>query len=420
MRRTTMGIMAAAAALAGGVLAGGGPVAAQEKKLTLFTWNLPIYEEKFRGWIQDFKELHPDFTVEWLDKKGTEWPTFYQTQVVAGTPPDILDIQGALWVEYADAGQLLDLTPYLEKEPDVRAEYNPEALKFWEYEGKQYMLPWYFSKSLLIYNKKLFEEAGLDGPPEDLDQLLDAAQRIAESGEGRTGFITLNFDWLYWPIFASQGIELLNEDMTEAAFNTPETVELVRKLAEATRSGAINNISWTGRWVEPNNAFATGDIGMYQAHGAALFWVASNAEWVSDDTVGVVPFPGGWGTPNGHGLGISSATEHPDAAWDFIKIATNDKWQTTMADTFTILTVNESVDEDLIGGLRADEPLKAETLELSLANMDKATGNWVTPRDAAIKEAFWPEIQAALLGQKDPEEAVAAAESKVNRVLRRR
>ena len=52
--------------------------------------------------------------------------------------------------------------------------------------------------------------------------------------------------------------------------------------------------------------------------------------------------------------------------------------------------------------------------------MDKATGNWVTPKDAAIKDAFWPEIQAALLGQKDPQEAIDAAESKVNRVLRRR
>ena len=51
--------------------------------------------------------------------------------------------------------------------------------------------------------------------------------------------------------------------------------------------------------------------------------------------------------------------------------------------------------------------------------MDKATGNWVTPKDAAIKEAFWPEIQAALLGQKDPQEALDDGRGKVNRVLRR-
>lgn len=63
--------------------------------------------------------------------------------------------------------------------------------------------------------------------------------------------------------------------------------------------------------------------------------------------------------------------------------------------------------------------MKAETLRLSLANMDKATGNWVTPLDAKIKDAFWPEIQAALLGQKSPKDALEQADRKVSRLLRR-
>jgi ABC-type glycerol-3-phosphate transport system substrate-binding protein len=410
-------LVAALGALIGATILAPGAMA-QDKKLTLLTWNLPIYEEKFRGWIADFKELHPDFEVELLDKKGTEWATFYQTQLIAGTAPDIIDVQGMLWAEYAADDGLVDLTPYLEKEPEIKDRFNQEGMTLWQYDGKQYMLPYYFSKTLMVYNKKLFEEAGLDGPPDSFDAVLDDAKKIAATGEGRSGFITLNFDWLYWALFAMNGVELLNEDMTEAAFNTPEMLDTLTKLAEATTSGAINNISWTGRWVEPNNAFATGDIGMYQGHGAALFWIAGKADWVNQDTLGVVAWPGGWGVPNAHGFGISSSTKYPDEAWDFIKIATSDKWQTVMADTFTILTLNKAVDQALIEGL--DDPLKAETLELSLANMDKATGNWVTPKDAAIKEAFWPEIQAALLGQKDPQEAIDAAESKVNRVLRRR
>jgi ABC-type glycerol-3-phosphate transport system substrate-binding protein len=390
----------------------------QEKKLTLLTWNLPIYEEKFRGWIADFKELHPEFEVEWLDKKGTEWATFYQTQLVAGTAPDIIDVQGMLWAEYAADDGLVDMTPYLEAEPEVRERFNQDGLTLWQYEGKQYMLPYYFSKTLMVYNKTLFEEAGIAGPPTSFDELLDAAEKTAATGDGRSGFVTLNFDWLYWALFAMNGVELLNEDMTEAAFNTPEMVDTLTKLAAATTSGAINNISWTGRWVEPNNAFATGDIGIYQGHGAALFWIAGKAEWVSKDTLGVVEWPGGYGVPNAHGFGISSSSAWPDEAFDFVKIATSDKWQGTMADTFTILTLNKNVDEALIAGL--DDELKSETLRLSLANMDKAVGNWVTPKDALLKEAFWPEIQAALLGQTDPQEAVDAAESKVNRALRRR
>ncbi|MEZ5838632.1 MAG: sugar ABC transporter substrate-binding protein [Geminicoccaceae bacterium] len=395
----------------------GGAAQAQEKKLTLLTWNLPIYEEKFRGWIADFQQLHPDFTVEWLDKKGTEFGAFYQTQLAAGTAPDIIDVQGMLWAEYAANDGLVPLDPYLEKEPDVAARYNKDGMQLWNYGNHQYMLPYYYSKTLMVYNKKLFEEAGISTPPSNFDELLDAAYRIKDSGDGRTGFITLNFDWLYWSIMAMNGIELLNADMTEAAFNTPDMVALVERLAKATTDGAINNISWTGRWVEPNNAFAAGDIGMYQGHGAALFWILGKADWANADTLGVTEWPGGWGVPNAHGLGISASTAYPDEAFDFIKIALNEKWQTTMAENFTIITLYNDVDQALIEGL--DDPLKKATLELSLANMDKQTGAWVTPLDARIKDAFWPDLQAALLGQRDAAEAIADAERKVNRVLRR-
>jgi ABC-type glycerol-3-phosphate transport system substrate-binding protein len=197
------------------LLAAPGIVLAQ-KKLTLLTWNLPIYEEKFRGWIADFKELHPDFEVEWLDKKGTEWGTFYQTQLVAGTAPDIIDVQGMLWAEYAANDGLVDLTPYLEKQPEVADRFNQDGMKLWQYQGKQYMLPYYFSKSLMIYNKKLLGEAGLEGPPGSFDEIIDYSQKLAATGDGRSGFITLNFDWLVWPLFAMNGVELLKEDQSAA------------------------------------------------------------------------------------------------------------------------------------------------------------------------------------------------------------
>ena len=70
------------------VIAETDPAEAQ-KKISVLTWNIPVYKEKIDGWIADFKQLHPDVQVEWLDKKGTEWATFYQTQVVGGVAPDI-------------------------------------------------------------------------------------------------------------------------------------------------------------------------------------------------------------------------------------------------------------------------------------------------------------------------------------------
>ena len=46
----------------------------------------------------------------------------------------------------------------------------------------------------------------------------------------KSGLMTLNFDWLYWPLFAMNGVELLAPDgMTEAAFNTPAAVKTLTR-----------------------------------------------------------------------------------------------------------------------------------------------------------------------------------------------
>ena len=169
------------------------------RKLSYLTWNIADQEQLFKEEFADFRSANAGVEIEWLDKKGTELPAFYQTQLVAGTAPDVVDLQGAIWVEYAASGALLDLTPYLKKEPEVAKLFNPDYLASWQYQGKNYMLPFYVAKTLLYYNKTIFKEAGLSGPPQSFDELLTNAQKMAK-GE-KTGFLTLNFDWLYWPLF---------------------------------------------------------------------------------------------------------------------------------------------------------------------------------------------------------------------------
>ena len=107
------------AALAGaGTLAMPAYLSAQSnKKISILTWNIADQEALFKEEFDDFKKANPGVEIEWLDKKGPDLPAFYQTQLVAGTAPDIIDMQGALWVEWAANGALLDLTPYFQNDP---------------------------------------------------------------------------------------------------------------------------------------------------------------------------------------------------------------------------------------------------------------------------------------------------------------
>src|SRR5262249_6891755 len=148
------------------------------RKLSYLTWNIADQEQLFKEEFADFRKANPGVDIEWLDKKGTELPAFYQTQLSARDAPDVVHLQGAIWVEYAANGGLLDLTPYLKKEPEVAKLFNQDYLASFQYQGKNYMLPFYIAKTLLYYNKTLFREAGLSGPPQTFNDLLGHAQKM--------------------------------------------------------------------------------------------------------------------------------------------------------------------------------------------------------------------------------------------------
>jgi len=411
-RRTL--IRSGASALAAGLAR---PAIAQvPRKISFLTWNIIDQETMIRGWIARFIKDRPGVEVEWLDKKGPEIPVFYQTQLVAGTPPDVINTQGALGLEYAAQGALADLTPRLKAEPAVASRFNADYLSNWAYEGSNYMLPFYITKTLLFYNKSMLQKAGLSGPPHSFDQLLEAAQKMS-SGE-TSGFLTLNFDWLYWPLYAMNGVELLAKDLTKPTFNTSTASEVTDRLAKATEAGAINKISWTGRWVEPNGAFAAGNVGMLHAHSPAYFFVKGQGKWVTPETLGVAHAPGGFATPNSHGLGISKACKNPDLAWDFLKFVTNEGAQ-ELGVNRKLVTGNIAVDTANLAALETNDPLVYSILKTQLEHTDKMVGNWRLGNDSKVKEAFWPELQNALLGRKDAKTALADAERKVARELKR-
>jgi ABC-type glycerol-3-phosphate transport system substrate-binding protein len=284
------------------------------------------------------------------------------------------------------------------------------------YEGKNYMVPFYISKTLLFYNKTMMTEAGVMRPPQTFDELLEAARKMTK-GE-KSGFMTLNFDWLYWPLLAMNGVELLTPDLKKAAFNTPAAVKTVEALAKATADGTINKVAWTGRWVEPNNAFAAGTIGFYQAHSPAFFYIRGGGPWINADTLGATQMPGGFATPNSHGLGISKSSKHPELAWEFIKLATNEKWAYAFGKNFKLFT-GTRVDGRLLEELQKDDPLAASVMKTQLEQVDKLVGTWPLGKDAQVKEAFYSEFQAAVLGRKPAAAALAEAERKVNRLLAR-
>ena len=100
-----------------------------------------------------------------------------------------------------------------------------------------------------------------------------------------------------------------------------------------------------------------------------------------------------------------------------MKIATSGDGAVAFGEQTNNLMGDKEADAELMKYFEKNIPAVVPALKTQLENLDKLTGNWPFAQDAAIKDAFYPELQAALLGQKSAKDALDAAEKKVNRIL---
>ena len=84
-----------------------------------------------------------------------------------------------------------------------------------------------------------------------------------------------------------------------------------------------------------------------------------------------------------------------------------------------MLTGNKAVDKAQLARFQKDDPLAFQVLSTQLEHTDKMCGNWRLGNDSRVKDGFWPEFQSAMLGRKDAKTALADAERRVSRELRR-
>ena len=87
-------------------------------------------------------------------------------------------------------------------------------------------------------------------------------------------------------------IELLTPDLKQGGLQHAAGRGARREARQGDRSGAINKVSWTGRWVETNGAFAAGNVGMHHAHSPAFFFIRGQGKWVNPETLGAAHLPG--------------------------------------------------------------------------------------------------------------------------------
>ena len=87
---------------------------------------------------------------------------------------------------------------------------TPTTFRNCAYEKKNFMLPFYITKTLLFYNKTMFKEAGLAEPPKSFDEIMSHARSDGERREDRPSDPQLRLAVL--ALLKMKGVELLSAD----------------------------------------------------------------------------------------------------------------------------------------------------------------------------------------------------------------
>jgi len=118
------------------------------------------YQARFSDMEKEFNELYPHLTLKIEPASWEDMTQKLDTQVNAGSPPDIAWIGSTGLAKYAQLNMLIDLNPVLSQE--VISDYDEVALKYFQLGDAQYGLPAYLAIHSIGGNKQMLENAGID------------------------------------------------------------------------------------------------------------------------------------------------------------------------------------------------------------------------------------------------------------------
>ena len=201
--------------------------------LTFQIWDV-AQRDGMQAMCDAYTAQHPEVEIE---VQVTSWGEYWTKLEAAGesnTMPDIFWMHTDQILYYADFGILADLTDlYDGVEPDYYANHYSDISigNASGTDGRIYGVPKDKDNVVLVYNKEMFDAAGVSYPDENWtwDDMADASQKIYDA-TGKYGYMAYNDEQLgYWNFVYQNGGYILDpETNIRAGYTQPATAEAIK------------------------------------------------------------------------------------------------------------------------------------------------------------------------------------------------
>jgi len=377
----------------------------------------PDFTDYFNTLIADFEAENPDIKVRWVDVPWGDMQSKILTAVSAGTAPDVVNLNPDF------ASQLASKQAWLPLDDRVPAEEKSLYLsKIWDANtlaGESFGLPWYLTTRVTLYNTELFEAAGITQPPTTYEELATAAKQIKEATGKYAFFISFvpedAADVLQ--SFVQMGVPLVDEN-GNAAFNTPEGKAVFQYWTDLYQQELLPREVLTQGHRRAVELYQAGETAILASGAEFLSTIEKNAPDIAAATASSPQITGNTGKKNVAvmNLVIPRSTDTPEAALKFALYVTNDANQLSFAKAANVLPSTTAALKD---SYFTEPPADANpvTLARSVSAGQMADAEVLIPAMEDVKtlqKAIYTNLQAAMLGQKTVDEAVADAAAEWN------
>ncbi|MFV0406040.1 MAG: extracellular solute-binding protein [Propioniciclava sp.] len=434
-RWTALAAVGAATALALSACASGGnggsssgevvdlsAVDGEGKSITVWVMNGDLGDESVAAINQKF-EAATGATVEVEMQQWDGITTKLTTALAGNTPPDVIDMGNTQVAGYAATGGLADLTAYKDQltqgQTWLGGLVDPATL-----DGALYAVPSFAGDRAVIYNKKMWAEAGVTEAPTSLDEFTAALDKIAAANTAA------DFSPMYLPgqlwyggmqfVWDAGGDIAMNEDGTwKGTLSSPESI----KGLEAFRDFQNKYSTEASRTVNTNSPdqdaiLANGQTSAILSTASHLNKVIDQSADLTAEDLGTFPFPGATGESQpvmlgGSVWGVAQKSDNQELALAWVQIAASPEIQLDY-----VFGVDKWIPNSEDGIEAAREAGLSEHAEgyFTAALRSKATpaaANWSVIEGDKTLEQFFQSIATGT----DPATAAAEADAHLESVL---
>lgn len=370
--------------------------------------------EVFKSLIEQYNKENPDVKVNELYSSNDLVLQKVLTAVRGGSAPDVAYMFGSWSPNIAQIPQVVDMADEVSKPDWQWDDFYPAEREAATVGDKIVGVPALVDNLAIVYNKKLFADAGIAPPSPDWtwDDFRAAAAKLTNPDTGQYGFLipadgSEDTVWHYVPMLWEAGGDILSPDNERAVFNSEAGVKaltVLQQMAVTDKSLYLDTTNENGP-----KLMNSGKIGMLVTGP----WDLSQ---LSDIDYDVQVMPTFAGSSGGHQtiagpdnwVTFDNGDAKKQAAIEFVKWLSAPEQVKAFSLGTGDLPIRESVgkDQSVLDTLNENVPGTGVFVE-NLNNVEKVRPTVEQYPD--ISEALGQAIVAVMLGKEQPAAALDTA-----------